>query len=151
MRRSTRILLALLALVAFIALSAALARVLSANGAERSAILELLDAQAAGDAGALVAQLEGCRERPACVASARENATDLRSSGSVELVRLDASTSFSLGGSDGVARVVWKTPSRTTVVQCVGVRRGGDVVSGLSIELRALSRPIGRETSCPSR
>ena len=65
-------------------------------------------------------------------------------------MRLDASTSFSLGGHDGVARVVWKTPSRTTIVQCVDVHRGGDVIGGLTVELRALSRPIGHQSACPS-
>jgi hypothetical protein len=126
-----------------------LARVLSVNGAEQSAILDLLRAQARGDSGAMIEQIEGCAERPSCVADARATATRLRSPGKVVLVRLDASTSFSLGGRDGVARVVWKTPARTTVVQCVDVRRGGDVLSGLTVDLRALSRPIGREAACP--
>jgi hypothetical protein len=150
MRRPARILLVALALVVFLALSLGLARVLSANGAERSAILALLEAQARGDADAMVARIDGCTPRPACVAQARENATRLRSTGRVELVRLDASTSFSPAGGEGVARVVWKTPSRTTVVQCVDVRRGGNAIAGLTIELRALSRPIERESSCPS-
>jgi hypothetical protein len=66
------------------------------------------------------------------------------------LVRLDASTSFSPAGHDGVARVVWKTPTRTTIVQCVDVHRGGDVFSGLTVRLRALSRPIGHQSACPS-
>jgi hypothetical protein len=149
MRRPARILVLALALLAFLALSLGLARVLSANGAERSAILALLEAQARGDAGAMTERIDGCALRPACVARARENATRLRSPGRVELVRLDASTSFSPGGSEGVARVVWKTPARTTVVQCVDVRRGGNAIAGLTIELRALSRPIGRESSCP--
>ena len=151
MRRSARILLVALGLIAFVAISVALARVLNANGAERSAITALLDAQARGDADAVVARIDDCRQRPACVAQATATATGLRSSGKVEIVRLDASTSFSLGGTDGVARVVWKTPARTTVVQCVDVRRGGNVVDGLSIELLALSRPIDRESSCPQR
>lgn len=150
MRRPARILLGVLALLAFLAVSFALARVLNANGAERSAIVALLDAQASGDSDALIGRLDGCRASPACVAAARTNAARLRASGTVELVRLDASTSFSLGGgANGVARVVWSTPSRTTVVQCVDVRRGGNVVDGLSIELRRLSRPIDRESSCP--
>jgi hypothetical protein len=150
MRRPARILLLALGLLAFLAISLGLARVLSANGAERSAILALLEAQARGDAPALVARIDGCARRPACVAAARANAASLRTPGRVELVRLDASTSFSLGGTSGIARVVWKTPARTTVVQCVEVRRGGNVIGGLSVELRALSRPIGRQAACPS-
>lgn len=149
MRRPARFLLLALGLLLFLAVAAGLARVLSANGAEQSAIVSLLRAQARGDAQAVIAQLDGCAQRPACVADARRTATRLRSRGEVTLVRLDASTSFSLGGHDGIARVVWKTPSRTTVVQCVDVHRGGDVIGGLSVDLRALSRPIGREASCP--
>ena len=150
MRRSLRILLLLVGLLVFLAISAALARVLSANGAEQSAIVSLLRAQARGDAEAVIAQLDGCARRPACVADARRTSARLRSPGDVTLVRLDASTSFSLGGHDDVARVVWKTPSRTTVVQCVEVHRGGDVIGGLAIALRALSRPIGHQAACPS-
>jgi hypothetical protein len=150
MRRPARILLLAFGLLAFLLISLGLARVLSANGAEHSAIVALVEAQARGDAPGMVARIDGCARRPACVATTRENAERLRTPGHVELVRLDPSTSFSLGGSSGIARVVWKTPSRTTVVQCVSVRRGGDVVGGLSVELRALSRPIGHQASCPS-
>jgi hypothetical protein len=150
MRRPTRILLLVLGLLAFLAVSLGLGRVLSANGAERDAILALVAAQARGDAATMIARIDGCASRPACVATARANAARLRAPGRVELVRLDPSTSGSLGGTSGVARVVWKTPSQTTVVQCVGVHRGGDVVGGLSVELRALSRPIGHQSACPS-
>ncbi len=149
MRRPARILLLVLGLALFLAISVGLARVLNANGAEQSAIVDLLRAQARGDADAMIAQLEGCAQRPSCVADARATAARLRSPGRIVLVRLDASTSFSLGGHDGVARVVWKTPSRTTIVQCVDVHRGGDPVAGLSVELRALSRPIGHQAACP--
>lgn len=150
MRRPLRILLVVLAALAFLAISAALARVLSANGAERTAIERLLGAQARGDAAGVIARIDGCAASAACQATARANAARLRSSGDIVLVRFDPSTNFSLGGSEGVARVVWKTPSRLTTVQCVRVRRGGDVLHGLSIELRSLSRPIPRESSCPS-
>lgn len=150
MRRPLRILLLLAGLIAFLAISVGLARVLNANGAEQSAIVALLRAQARGDADAMIAQLQDCERRPICVTDARLTAARLRSPGAVTLVRLDASTSFSLGGHDGVARVVWKTPSRTTVVQCIAVHRGGDVIGGLSVELRALSRPIGHQAACPS-
>jgi hypothetical protein len=150
MRRPARILLLAVGVLAFLAISLGLGRVLSANGAERDAILALVEAQARGDAPAMVARIDGCARQPACVAAARADAARLRARGKVELVRLDASTSFSLGGTDGVARVVWRTPRRTTVVQCVAVHRGGDVIGGLSVELRSLSRPIGHESACPS-
>jgi hypothetical protein len=150
MRRPARILFLALGLLVFLAISLGLARVLSVNGAEQSAILDLLRAQARGDAPAMIRQIDGCAQRPSCVADARRTASRLRASGKLVLVRLDASTSFSPTGHDGIARVVWKTPTRTTIVQCVDVHRGGDVFSGLTVDLRALSRPIGHEAACPS-
>jgi hypothetical protein len=131
-----------LAGVAFLAISLGLARVLSANNAEREAIERLLRAQVRGDAAAMIARIDDCAARLDCRAATRANAARLRSGGELEIVRLDPSTSFSLGGTAGTARVVWRTTTRTTVVQCVQVRRAGD-------ELRALSRPIPRTTSCP--
>ncbi|HEX4805996.1 MAG TPA: hypothetical protein VFU94_08855 [Conexibacter sp.] len=150
MRRPVRILLLLIGVVVFVAISLGLGRVLSANGAEQTAIVDLMEAQARGDAPAVVAQIDGCARRPECVARARANAARLRAPGKVELVRLDPSTTFSLGGTSGVARVVWKTPTHETVVQCVAVRRGGNVIGGLSVVLRALSGPIGHQSNCPS-
>ncbi len=150
MRRPVRILVFALGAVVFVAISLGLGRVLSANGAEQSAIVDLMAAQARGDAAAVVAQIDGCAHRPSCVARARANAARLRAPGKVELVRLDPSTTFSLGGTSGVARVVWKTPAHETVVQCVAVHRDGDVIRGLSVELRALSGPIGHQSNCPS-
>jgi hypothetical protein len=150
MRRPLRILLVALAAIPFTLVSFGLARVLSANGAERAAIEQLLAAQVRGDAHGVLARLSGCAERPACAAAARANAARLRTPGQLQIVRLDASTSFSRGERTGTARVVWRTTERTTVVQCVEVRRAGDVIHGMSVELRALSRPIPRESSCPS-
>jgi len=149
MRRSRRILVIAAAVVAFVLVSAALARVLSANGAERAAIEDVLEAQARGDAAALVARIDGCAEDAACRATAERNAAQLRSAGEVDVVRLDPSTNFAPTGSTGTARVVWKTPTRLTVVQCARVRRGGDLLGGFEVRVEALSRPIERESSCP--
>jgi len=140
----------LAALVAFLAISAGLARVLSANGAERSAIVSLIDAQARGDAPAMISKIQGCSGEASCVASARGNAARLRSPGSVQLVRLDASTSFAVSSHTGTARVVWTAPSRTTIVQCVRVRRGGNVLAGVTVRLLSLSAPIDRQGDCPT-
>jgi hypothetical protein len=145
-----RLVVLALAVVGFLAISLGLARVLSANNAERDAIERLLTAQARGDAATMIARIDDCATRARCRARARANAARLRSTGALQIVRLDPSTSFSLGGTEGTARVVWRTPDRTTVVQCVRVRRGGDVLRGLKIVLRSLSRPIPRTTSCPS-
>ncbi len=150
MRRPLRILLLALGLLTFLAISLGLARILSANSTERARIVALLEAQARGDADVMVARIVGCASDPTCRTTAEANATRLQTPGKVQIARLDPSTSFSFGGTSGMARVVWKTPQRTTVVQCVEVQRTGDVLGGLDVELRSLSRPIGRTASCPS-
>jgi hypothetical protein len=150
MRRPLRILLLALAIVAFLAISLGLTRILSANSSERARIVELLDAQARGDAAGMIARLHGCATDAACRSGAQANAARLRSPGKVLIARLDPSTSFSFGGTRGTARVVWKTPSRITVVQCIEVDRGGDVLHGLTVELLSLSHPIGHQSSCTS-
>jgi hypothetical protein len=137
------------AVVAFLLVSAALARVLSANGAERSAIRAALVAQASGNPAALTAAIDGCSADAACRELATANAEKLRSSGKLQLVRVDLSTSFSPFDTTGTARVVWTTPSRLTVVQCARVHRDGNAASGIEVKIVGLSRPIGRESSCP--
>lgn len=144
-----RYLLLAAAAVVFLLLSVGLARILTANGAERTVVRDALAAQASGDGAALVAAIDGCAEDEACRATAAENAAALRSSGKLELVRLDLSAGFTPFGHTGTARVVWTTPTRLTVVQCARIRRAGNVVSGIEVGLTALSRPIGREASCP--
>jgi hypothetical protein len=149
MARSQRILVLVVAVVAFLLVSAALARILSANGAERSAVRSALVAQASGDPAELIAAIDGCAQQPGCREMAAANAAALRSSGELEMVRLDLSTGFSPFDTTGTARIVWKTPSRLTVVQCARVHRAGNFLSGIEVDVVALSRPIGRETSCP--
>jgi hypothetical protein len=135
-----------LALAVFLIVSALLARWLGTENAERSAVLHLLEAQARGDAGAMLRRLD-CRD-DACVARVRENARELRAPGRVTLVRLDSGTSHSLGGATAPTRVVWITPGRLTTVQCVLIRRSGTPVSGMSVTLLDLSAPIDREAAC---
>jgi hypothetical protein len=148
--RSAKLLLILVAVALFLAASAALARVLSASSAERAAIGELVALQARGDAAAMVRRIDGCAGAPACGARQRANAEQLRRPGKTKLLRLDPSTRISLGGVRGVTRVAWGVPGRgRPVVQCVGVRRSGDVVSGFAVALTSLSRPIDRDSDCP--
>jgi len=54
--------------------------------------------------------------------------------------------------SAGQTRVVWFVKGREddTVVQCILVRRTGNVLAGLSVSLLRLSAPLAdREGSCP--
>jgi hypothetical protein len=140
-----RIALGVLALLAFLAISALLARWLTTDNAERDKVTRLLQAQARGDAPAMLRQLT-CA--PACAAQARANARRLRRPGSVQIVAYDSATAHALSSRTGLTRVVWKTPQTLTVVQCVRVRRTGSALRGLTIRLLALSAPIPRTASC---
>ena len=65
MRRSYLIVLIAVGLVVFLAVSAILARVFSIDGAERSAITALVQAEARGDQSGMIKQLYHCGD-PAC-------------------------------------------------------------------------------------
>jgi hypothetical protein len=125
-----------------------LARWLTTENGERGRVVDLLDAQARGDVDAMLGEIDGCAARPTCAAAVRANASALRSPGKVEIVAYDSATSYALGATSGPTRVVWRTPDRLTTVQCVQVRRTGSVLSGLSVNVTALSEPIRRTASC---
>ena len=127
------------AFVAFLAVSALLARWLRADGVERDKVVELIEAQARGDARAM--------EVPRCEGTCRELATRLRRDGRVEIVRYDSDTARSFGDTTGPTRVVWRTPETLTVVQCVEVERSGSPVDR-RVTLVRLSGPIPRTGSC---
>ncbi len=78
----------------------------------------------------------------------RADAQNLRDPGKVDIVAYESATSHALGGASGPVRVVWKTPSRLPTVQCVEIRRTGNVISGPSVTVTGLSRPIDREAPC---
>jgi hypothetical protein len=137
---------AAVAVLVFLAVSALLARWLGTENTERDAVLGLLQAQARGDAGAMLRRMD-CPDA-ACRAQVRENAERLRARGDVTIARIDSATSHALGDATGETRVVWITPGRLTTVQCVRVRRTGTPLSGQSVTLLGLSPPIGRQSDC---
>jgi hypothetical protein len=143
-----RLAIIVVSVAAFVVVAVLLARWLTVENAERNDVIGLLDAQTRGDAAAMLAQLDGCAQRPACANTVRADARNLRSSGKVQIVLYESATGYSLGGATGKTRVVWKTPTRLTTVQCVDVRRTGTVLSGVSVSLTGLSEPIGRQSSC---
>ena len=151
MRRPHVLLLIALAVILFLAISAVLARVLSIDGAERSAIVALLQAQARGDAGTMVARIHGCAQQPACRERAAVNAAILTRSGKLVILELNPSAGFSLGPTVGTARVAWRAGASLPVLQCVRVRRAGNALSGLRVQLLEISRRIKSDTSCPAR
>ena len=139
------------AVIVFLVISALLARVFSANSAEQSAITALVKSEARGDTGAIVGAIDGCRATPACLLRAGENAAALRHSGTVSIIQLQASTSFSLAATLGTARVAWNVGGSLPIVQCVRVRRTGNAITGLHVELLEVSRRIRSDTDCPAR
>lgn len=144
-------LLILVAVVLFVAISGLLARVFSIDGAERSAITNLVTAEARGDASAMRAQIDGCSTSASCQARVADDALVLRRTGSVLILQLNPSAGFSLGSTIGTARVAWRAGEALPVVQCVRVRRTGNVLSGLRVELLEISLRIPSGNDCPTR
>jgi hypothetical protein len=132
----------------FVGISALLARGLTGAGTERSKVLDLLEAQARGDAGAVLAALPACRAQPACAQVTRERVAALRRPGEVQILTYTPSVRVALTRQRGTGRVAWRAGSGPPVVQCVRVRRDGPLTGG-DVELLSLSAPIGGEESCP--
>ena len=53
----------------------------------------------------------------------------------VKIVSVKSTANSSLGSSTGTTRVAWTVIGRLPVVQCVRVRRSGNVLSGVSVRL----------------
>ena len=152
MRRSRLIGLIVLCVAVFLVISALLARVWSSDSAEQSAVTALIRAEARGDAAAMIATIKGCSASAACRQRAQEDAASLHHPGSVSVIDYNASTGFSLGSTLGTARVAWEIVGQTKpVVQCVRVRRAGDAISGITIELLKISKRIDSGSDCPAR
>ena len=137
-------------LVVFVAVSALLARAWSADGSERSAITQLIEDEAHGDQVAMLASLKDCGRSRSCRSRVAGDVAALRHPGRVSILQLQPSTSFSLSGSTGTARVAWDVASSRPIVQCVRVQRSGDVIRGLRVELLAISPRIATEGNCPA-
>jgi len=135
----------------FLVISALLARVFSANSAEQSAITSLVQSEARGDVNAILGEIRGCRTDPSCRTRAAVNAAALKRAGAVSIIQIQPSTSFSLGGTEGTARVAWNVNGSHPFVQCVKVRRAGNPISGLRVELLEASRRIPSDADCPAR
>lgn len=148
MPRVKRALLIAAAVAAFLATCFFVARWLNYDGVERAAVTTLLRAQADGDPARMLSILQGCAD-PACRALVRRNATLQQGQGELKIPLYTSQTAHALTSQTGYARVVWFTPGRLTAVQCVLVRRRGNVLAGMRIDLLRLTAPIGRESSCP--
>ena len=124
------------------------ARWINTDTTERARVERLLKAQARGDAAEMLRILD-CPDA-ACEQLARTNARRLRGRGDLKIALYQSQTAHALRSRTRKTRVVWFTPGRLTTVQCVLVRRKGDVFAGMTVSLLHLSAPIGRESSCPA-
>ncbi len=147
MPRRVRISLIVIGAFAFIAVSLLLARALTATGAERALVTDVLAAQARGDADAVLADLPDCRREPACVTTTRARTARLRRPGELEVLSYRPSVGLSLTRQSGIARAAWRVGEELPVVQCVRVRREGPLTGG-GVTLLSLSDPIGRTAAC---
>jgi hypothetical protein len=147
MRRPRNLIVVGFIVFVFLGISALLARGLTGAGAERSRVLEVLQAQARGDADAVLADLPACRAEPACAQVTRERVAELRRPGDVEILNYQPSVQVALTRQTGTGRVAWRAGESLPVVQCVRVRRDGPVTGG-GVELLSISAPIGGEESC---
>ncbi len=145
---SRRLSLILAAVLVFFAVSFELARWLSTESTERDKVHRLLEAEARGDAAAMLAQLHGCSDA-ACRATVERNARIRKRRGAVKHVAYEAGTSYALGSATGDTRVAWTSLQQgLVIVQCVSVRRGGSALAGRSVTLLRISAPIDRQGSC---
>jgi hypothetical protein len=138
--------------ILFLIVSGLLARVWSAESAERSAIAELLRDEARGDVGAAVQRINGCAADASCAARIAAEVAALKHRGSVSVLQLLPSTGFALGGTLGTARVAWNVGGSLPIIQCVRVQRTGNVLSGLHVRLLAVTPKLGAsDATCPAR
>lgn len=145
-----RAVLIALGVLAFLAVSVVVARWLTTESRERSAVHRLLSAQARGDADRMLELLApACRADPRCRATVAADARRLRRPGSVKILAFTSETAYALGGATGATRVAWTVLGRgLPVVQCVVVRRTGTALAGRGVTLLRVSAPIGNESSC---
>jgi hypothetical protein len=147
MRRGRTLILIGFAAFLFLGFSALLARALTGAGDERAKVLGLVQAQAAGDTAAVLAELPGCRAQPACAETIRTRVGELERDGRVEILTYTPSVQVALTRRTGVGRVAWRAGDSQPVVQCVRVRRDGPL-TGADVELLSISAPIGNDDSC---
>jgi hypothetical protein len=140
-----------LGIVLFLAISALLARAFSVDGAERAAITSLVHAEARGDQAGVLSTITGCAGSAACRARVAGTAAPLRRPGRLAIIQIQTSAGFSLTGTLGTARVVWSAGSSLPIVQCVRVRRAGNAISGLHVELLAITPRLATDADCPAR
>jgi hypothetical protein len=147
--RPVLILLILAGVVLFVAISTILARVFSVDGAERAAVISLIQAEARGDQAGMIRQLYQCDS--ACRSRVAYDATHYREAGKVETAEISPSAGFAFVSTIGTTRVAWFATDPKPVVQCFRVRRQGNALTGFSIRVLTISIRIPSSHYCPKR
>jgi len=134
----------------FIGVSLIVARYLTTESRERNAVKRVLDAQARGDATAMLAAMaDSCRADARCRTTVQADARRLRREGEPKIIAYTSKTAYALGAATGTTRVAWTVVGKgLPVVQCVVVHRGGSAVTSRTVTLLAISAPIGNESTC---
>ena len=148
MTRTARLIAIAFGVFVFIGISLLLARALTGTGAERAEVLDVVKAQARGDAAAVLAATPACRAEPACAETTRRRVARLARPGEVRLLTYRPSVRVSLTRQTGVGRVAWKVGESLPIVQCVRVRREGPLTGG-GIALLSVGRPLPGTAGCP--
>jgi hypothetical protein len=132
----------------FLGISVLVGRVLVGPGAERARAVDVVRAQARGDADAVLALMPSCRANPMCARLTRERTAGLARPGNVQVLNYEPSAQVTFTDRSGRGRIAWKTDQRTIpVVQCVVVRRQGPLTGG-GAEILSISNPIRLDGAC---
>ena len=132
----------------FLGVSLLLARAWGGTSTERSRVVEVIEAQAAGDTEGVLAHLPECAANEACRTQVEGRAGSLKKPGKVEVLRYEPSVQLTLTRVVGTGRIAWRAGKSLPVVQCVRVRREGPLTGG-GVTLLAIGNPVDSEASCP--
>lgn len=146
--RAGRLMLIAAVVVVFLAISGLLARFLSTENVERDDVLAVLGAETVGSERGMLDRLSDCRARPKCAAVVKADVASLHRNGPVKILSITSSTAYSLSGAKGPSRVAWTVIGHLPTVQCVEVKRTGNFLTGVSVELLSMSAPISNEADC---
>ncbi len=150
MSRPARIAIIFVGIIAFVVISLGVGRMLGARDSERVMIEQVIRHQASGNTQALTRYLPDCGAGTKC--NKQITALVKRVKGptlTLEILQITRGAGFGTGGATGVARIAWHLGKRLPVVQCLGIKRTGTVISGFAIHLTSVSNPIAREGACP--
>ncbi len=150
MRRAYLLLAIGAGILLFLLITALLTHIFSVDSAERSAITSLIQAEAKGDGNAMLARMHDCKRDIACREQVAVDVARLQHGGSVSILMINTSAGFSLTSTTGAARVAWNIAGGLPQVQCVKVRRAGNVVSGFTVQLLAITKKLPGDAECPA-